>query len=260
MSTFKENDFIVNADPYDSTYLFTGRVCRPDNGTTVQVELIDGTIHYWNVDECKLSVNQATNQFAKGTSSNPFVKGDMVEVVAPGSRHKGKLGVVLDTRYPHGPQMQIHFADGTRGCVWQGECVLHNKQQSAVSKAFAMMHPATPPVPAPPLKRSDRVRYIGTENIKFKNGVVDMVYIDINLNGSQTVADVFDDPFMYTAISIAELEVIPAVTGSHYQPVVDPTGDEPVKKPFDHDQLGTDLSGDDLMKSIRDFCEGANKW
>lgn len=185
MSTFKENDFVINADPYDDNYLYRGRVCRPDNGVTVQVELIDGTIQYWNVDEC-----------------------------VPAA------------------------------------------QSAKVSKAFAMMHQTSQAIPAPPLKRGDRVRYIGTENIKFKNGVVDMVYIDINLNGSQTVADVFDDPFMYTAITIAELEVIPAATGSHYQPVMDSTGDEPVKKPFDHDQLGTDLSGDDLMKSIRDFCEG----
>ena len=39
-----------------------------------------------------------------------------------------------------------------------------------------------------------------------------------------------------------------------YQPVLAPPPEAGEKKPFDHASLGTDLSGDELMKSIRDIC------
>lgn len=56
-------------------------------------------------------------------------------------------------------------------------------------------------------------------------------------------------------IPVDSLLAITASAG-HYQAVVQDTNQEPEARPFDHASLGTDLTGDELMKSIRDFCEG----
>ena len=61
--------------------------------------------------------------------------------------------------------------------------------------------------------------------------------------------------------SVKKILTAPTAIGSHYQPVMeeDPhtrIAEEETKNPFKHTDLGSDLSGNELMKSIRDFYEG----
>lgn len=275
---FNKGDFIVNNDPDSADYLVTGQVCLYVNIAMVQVELIDGTTRYWEADDCVLhssmkkhpngSVSNsaginaaatiANQKYMKGSRGNPFVPGDRVQISNKHHKNYNDYGTVQTTDYPYSPKMSVGLDTGILIHVGQGDCIDAGKLaiHQTASAAVATINPA--PVP-PPLKNGDHVRYIGTRGITFKNGVVDKVYVNTNAPGWPVVADVFDDPFMLKEIPISELEVIPVATGSHYQAVVDPTSDVE-KKPFDHDQLGTDLSGDELMKSIRDFCEGSVKW
>lgn len=266
---FNKGDFIVNNDPDSADYLVTGQVCLYVNIAMVQVELIDGTTRYWEADDCVLhssmkkhpngsvsnsaSINAAAAnpKYPKGSKSNPFVPGDYVRISNKHHKNHSECGIVQTTDYPHSAKMSVVLDTGILIHVGQGDCT------DAGQLAVATINSA--PIPAPPLKSGDHVRYTGTRGITFKNGVVDKVYVNTNAPGWPVVADVFDNPFMLKEIPISELEVIPVATGSHYQAVVDPTSDVE-KKPFDHDQLGTDLSGDELMKSIRDFCEGSVKW
>lgn len=68
----------------------------------------------------------------------------------------------------------------------------------------------------------------------------------VNLQLSQRVVAFHD----------SQLSLLPSNTakyGSHYIPILD-NNSEPAKEPFRHTDLGTDLSGDELMESIRSIC------
>lgn len=114
-------------------------------------------------------------------------------------------------------------------------------------------------VPAIPSMFSigDRVEYFDKANNSTIEGTVTQIH-----NHNQTLSIIFDGDVLtslMTMQSVRKIITAPTTIGSHYQPVIeeDPhtrIADEEDNNPFEHTNLGSDLSGDELMDSIRSIC------
>lgn len=106
----------------------------------------------------------------------------------------------------------------------------------------------------------DDVKYIGSDK-KFKGakGTVLNIYKVVTPIGPDYLAALVQVQWGNEEIPCDSLIATAPMMGSHYQAVVDSDGpkydeDNSEKEPFRHTDLGTDLSGDELMDSIRSIC------
>lgn len=103
------------------------------------------------------------------------------------------------------------------------------------------------------LDRQDRFTVVALRPVA---GVVDVQSTD-PAKQAKLRATLSGDLDMEPGDMILRNRSAPPVMATHYAPCALPTGDPDTgEKYFDHASLGTDLTGDELMKSIRDFCEG----
>lgn len=164
-----------------------------------------------------------------------------------------------------------YFMDGgkiveTAGCMYRVALHTHNKvaaffdvQLTLIQAAQGMLAQAGMPAPkAAPvachIHVGDEVKYIGSESkLKGARGTVQKIYKVIVGGGTDYYAAMVQCQWGDEEIPCDSLIACQPAIPSHYIPVMDEKA-EPEKKPFEHSDLGTDLSGDELMESIRSIC------
>ena len=180
-----------------------------------------------------------------------FNVGDIVKCSDKNSKYYKATGVVTETvsgmsrasLYIH--QVDITFRND------QLELLLAVKDLPTQSNA------PSPVSAVSNIKVGDEVKYIGSEKwLKGARGQVLNVYKVVPPAGPDYMAALVQVPWGTEEIPCDSLLVVQAPIPSHYQAVShsDQDIENHEKEPFRHSDLGTDLTGDELMESIRSIC------
>ncbi|MFV0357784.1 MAG: hypothetical protein ACK5LG_22165 [Bacteroides thetaiotaomicron] len=160
-------------------------------------------------------------------------------------------GTVSEDQHVNDQYIRVRINDPAKNCLREVEWIPTNCQLVSASTAAAAPYAGSKGTYANPFVVGDMVKVVITGT-----SITDMVgkVVKTDYPYTPVIHVEFADGSVHTLdqsdCKLAE-DVFTTALG-HYQAIA--SIPEPEKKPFDHDQLGTDLSGDDLMKSIRDIC------
>lgn len=192
---------------------------------------------------------------------NTFSKGDIVQCSDKNSRAYMDGGVVTEVA---GDMCRVQLYLANRNIPF------HNDQLILIQPASASKV-SNQPIANPSgvtchIQIGDDVKYIGSDKkMVGARGKVLNIYKIVVPTGKDYLAALVCVQWGNEEIPCDSLLAIAPMGGSHYQAVVDSDGpkydsysDQDIsnheKEPFRHTDLGTDLSGDELMDSIRSIC------
>lgn len=260
---FESGDVVQVADKHNPYYNQTGTVVNTNHPFTAEMKVLfnDGSTHILKQGDCVPA--GAVISAAPVPARRLYEPGDIVEHLVFNCK-----GEVLQYEQPGDPYLSVetddphHLKGGKMTVQWKPSNV------TLISAASSMSGAGLPVAAQQPVSGSqhtdldagDYVKYIGSDPAyKGLRGTVMFIQRVVHMTGSHLEAVVQVSAGQNESIPVDSL-VACAPIGGHYQALAQEESNfEPGKKPFDHDQLGTDLSGDELMKTIREFCEGNQK-
>lgn len=179
-----------------------------------------------------------------------FNKGDIVQCSDKSDKYFMDGGEVIETGMGM-CRVKLHLQKNP-AAFFDYQLTLIQAAQGMLAQA-GMPAPKAAPV-ACNIHVGDEVKYIGSDSkLKGARGTVQKIYKVIVGGGTDYYAAMVQCQWGDEEIPCDSLIACQPAIPSHYIPVMDENA-EPEKKPFEHSDLGTDLSGDELMESIRSIC------